>query len=556
MLDARLEQFAFWEAEGDTEALVLVLLDPAEAPPARRAAAQALARLEGPVELLRRLGEGWWEEPPEQRALLVELLASLGDFRLSTLLVAAAHDPERLVRLAALRGLTALADGSVARDVAPLVEHPDPQTRSLVARLLARVGGVVGARGCVRLLNDPVWAVRRDVCAALRDHPLPGLLLPLVGRLEDLSEPSEVRFKAVEALAATGERAAVGPLLRALEDPDPQVSSSAAYHLGDLRDVSALEPLVRYLRARHDAEYAHAGAAVSLGLLGDPRAVPALVEALADDRAAVRGWAAQALGRLEQPAAVEALLRALEDGHAEVRAQASWALGRLGDRRAVGPLLARLAEPEPRVRALAAAALGALGDPLAAEGLVLACAPAQKEEVRTQATLALGLVGRGSRTAAAHLLELLDDPVLSVRRAAAQALRGVEVPGLIPALRARMRPESALVQDRTCWLDLLAARALLGDHACHEALRRLLTREGEVATEAGLRLARLGDARGLAACIEASQSPRLDRRLQAVAALGALGDPRGMAALRARARDRHPEVQEAARRVILQLEAP
>jgi epoxyqueuosine reductase len=59
---------------------------------------------------------------------------------------------------------------------------------------------------------------------------------------------------------------------------------------------------------------------VALGNIGDPQAVPALIAALHDDEALIRGHAAWALGRIRNEEAIDALHRALqteEDG--EVR---------------------------------------------------------------------------------------------------------------------------------------------------------------------------------------------------------------------------------------------
>jgi epoxyqueuosine reductase len=67
--------------------------------------------------------------------------------------------------------------------------------------------------------------------------------------------------------------------------------------------------------------------AVALGNSGDPRAVPALVDALSDGEPLVRGHAAWALGRLGGPAARRALTAAKATEREEwVRAEIGWAL--------------------------------------------------------------------------------------------------------------------------------------------------------------------------------------------------------------------------------------
>jgi HEAT repeat protein len=51
----------------------------------------------------------------------------------------------------------------------------------------------------------------------------------------------------------------------------------------------------------------------ALGKIGDPQALPALLEALKDENGYVRRAAAEALGEIGDPQAVPALLEALKD---------------------------------------------------------------------------------------------------------------------------------------------------------------------------------------------------------------------------------------------------
>jgi HEAT repeat protein len=57
-----------------------------------------------------------------------------------------------------------------------------------------------------------------------------------------------VRWKAIEALARTRDRRAVGPIIAALEDGDWRVRQKAAWALGFLGDPAAYAPLQRALR--------------------------------------------------------------------------------------------------------------------------------------------------------------------------------------------------------------------------------------------------------------------------------------------------------------------
>lgn len=124
-------------------------------------------------------------------------------------------------------------------------------------------------------------------------------------------------------------------------------------------------------------------------------AVPALVRALADRGCAGRPRAASLLGELGDPAAVPPLIEALGD-EAEVARWAANALGNLGDARAVDPLIRALHHPEPGVREYAAAALGALGERRAAGPLSEALARDASWHVRCQIAQSLGRLKEAS----------------------------------------------------------------------------------------------------------------------------------------------------------------
>lgn len=62
------------------------------------------------------------------------------------------------------------------------------------------------------------------------------------------------------------------------------------------------------------------------------------IRMLSDDDEISRWKAAETLGRIGDPAAVEALIDTLWDEDARVRLKSAWALGRIGDMKAYSPL--------------------------------------------------------------------------------------------------------------------------------------------------------------------------------------------------------------------------
>ncbi len=94
---------------------------------------------------------------------------------------------------------------------------------------------------------------------------------------------------------------------------------------------------------------------------------PDLLRLLTDDEARVRRRAALAVGRVGLADGVDPLVSLLGDVDPEVRQMAAFALGLLGDARARDPLVSALGDSSPIVQGSAAEALGLLGDSAAAE---------------------------------------------------------------------------------------------------------------------------------------------------------------------------------------------
>jgi len=104
-----------------------------------------------------------------------------------------------------------------------------------------------------------------------------------------------------------------------------------------------------------------------LGEIGDPEAVPALIEALADPT--ISWLAAESLGKIGDPRAVEPLIGVLSSPEKWLRRNAAEALGKIGDTRAVVSLLPLLQDKKHDVREITSRALGILGDTTAVPAL-------------------------------------------------------------------------------------------------------------------------------------------------------------------------------------------
>lgn len=207
------------------------------------------------------------------------------------------------------------------------------------------------------------------------------------------SEWSISRHRAAEALGQLGDVSAVEPLIAALRDEDQFVRDVSGKALGQIGDARAVEPLIAALgdncatavealekiapdwrqceaAKRQVPEFIAAlgggnwrvrqAAAEALGQIGDARALGPLIAALHCEDLLVGLAATEALGKFGVPA-VKHLIAALRDKSHDIRRVAAEALGQIGDTLAVGPLILALRDNNSEVRWAAAEALGKIG---------------------------------------------------------------------------------------------------------------------------------------------------------------------------------------------------
>jgi len=132
--------------------------------------------------------------------------------------------------------------------------------------------------------------------------------------------------------------------VQGLRSPDAEARRWSVIALARQGDPAGADKLIPMLdKSREPSALVRATAAAGLRMLGDKRAVSALLAACGDSEPIVRGEAARALGALGGPKEVPALARALrEDREANVRLEAAYALTRIGGENALPALVAAL----------------------------------------------------------------------------------------------------------------------------------------------------------------------------------------------------------------------
>ncbi|MGH8317959.1 MAG: HEAT repeat domain-containing protein [Steroidobacteraceae bacterium] len=338
----------------------------------------------------------------------------------------------------------------------------------------------------------------------LGDAAVPALENLIRGPSDAVHQP---RCLAADALAAIGSSAAVHALAQALldsvaRDPSPTLLEAEsilvnhiAEHLSRFPRPEVTEALLSALRRRR---YPYCAAA--LGLTGDPRAIPLLVQCLYEDPA--RPAAAAALRRFGQETLeplAHALLEAPSGGTLEPPS-------RIDGRVAAARLLGDFARVDSR------------GTPFAIAPLVKALSDSQRA-VRVEA--ALGLVGCGAR-ADEDIVRILVAALEEESWARAEEIITVLVRLgstaehlLIPIIGLRPRDEA----DRRRRVRAVEAVGRLGSVAAVSVLRRLCTSSDTTLRFATVRaLASIGssDASSLALFLDDPHPSIRFRALQAL----------------------------------------
>ncbi len=340
------------------------------------------------------------------------------------------------------------------------------------------------------LLKDPM--VKEEAALALQDLGGPSEVSALIegvdttvgaGSDQATRVANRTNAKIAKALGDIGDARAGPALLRLARSQDGLVRLGAVQALGAIRFKEAVPELAHIVDDEAAAPILIKKAIVSLGELGDPAAIPALLHGLVLERQGVSFLpeSSFALFLLGAPA-VEPLLRIAQDQDATylawakennrapagTYAKAALVLGDLGDPRAVPVLLAKLkyldSDPNPGtakllsnlVREFAANALGRLRAPEAAGPILALVQTRDPQDEELTGFAGEALVWIGDKAQAKELL----------KRAQVGAIRS----RLIAAQAASMLAEAALGHE----LVALAAREEKGPaQGCLKALAEL-----------------------------------------------------------------------------------
>lgn len=348
-----------------------------------------------------------------------------------------------------------------------------------------------------------------------------------------LQSPEEaLRVRAALAMGRLQEPWAVPLLISALADKSRAVRARAAWALGQMHDERAVRPLIQAL-AGTQADV-HQAVSAALGALG-PLAMNALLQALNDTQPQVRQGVAAALECIGTPA-VEPLVRTLGDDQAVVRQTAQEALQRIGTP-AVGHLMAALQNEHWEYRRTVVETLGKIADPQSAPALLRALGD-QKVAVRQAAQQAVARLGP---SAVPLLINALLEIQLEIRQGAAEALSQIGEPAL-EGLIAALRDERFLLRRRV--IEVLERMA--DERVVQPLIQALDDVDGGVRKAAATVLGKIGGNKAVPPLVQALHDQDDHVRQAAAEALSRLGDGQATQPLLDALADHNLAVQRAA----------
>ncbi len=525
----------------------------------REAAAEVLAVLASPAGVS---GLGRALEDPEASVRAAAALA-LGSSRspdASLFLLGHLDDTDPEVRHAVIAALEDLGD---PRAVVPLIGRIQEQRAALrrqAAAALGTLGDLRAASALIVTLADGDAGVRGAAATSLGKLRAEDAVWSLGALLQTEADP-EVQGAVLDSLGAVGTAASVEAILRALgvAHPagarveaalanageaaipslercvfQPSAPGAADICIGALGAIGGEPARAVIERALRQGAGSATSALTALGRVGDPKALPTVLEFLTSAAPAERRAAIDATGQLLAPdrdlgLAVEPIVLALNRAHGARLEQAALIglLGRTGSPRAAASLFPAASSNDAYLRAVALEAIGELGTS-GADAVLLAALESAHFPTRWTAAVASRRVG--SPASVGPLLDRLErggpaaDP-----ETLAVALSGPLGSGATPEQLQRvvrlLESSAGPVKDA-----LIEALARVSGPAGSRPLEELLPVFGK-ATRAKVAEALGAHPEARASLAKLARDPDAAVRANAVWALGSAGDAQDVAGL-------------------------
>ncbi len=257
------------------------------------------------------------------RAAAAFALANTGGDGIVVPLIEALGDESSRVRYAAAE---ALGDNHAEVAVGPLItalRDTDDDVRDRARWSLACIGEPA-ILPLFDVLRDEKDEKVRFTCERTLERMGKEVVPHLKEALQDREE--KLRASAARTMGWIGGEEVFEPLVRALKDESGPVREAAAWAFENKPDARAMGPLLEMLDDRHS--WAREGAVWALAKIGKPAIAP-LMKALRSSDRLESIAASRALGEMKEKSAVEPLIEMLNDADTEIWKRCAYALKEL-----------------------------------------------------------------------------------------------------------------------------------------------------------------------------------------------------------------------------------
>ncbi|MBI5876667.1 MAG: HEAT repeat domain-containing protein [Chloroflexi bacterium] len=255
----------------------------------------------------------WPKLPPERKRVLIQAMEDAAEetvqSEFSDLLLTLLDEPDDIVRAAVVRGLWEVDTPSFGKRLLTMAARDT----SAPVRAAAAAG-----------LGEYLMEAEENERSIPQSKPITDCLL---ARFHDPNEDLEVRRRALESVAYSGDERAHSAIQEAYDEGDSDMRESSLY---------------------------------AMGRSGDTSWTPIVIRELKNPAASLRYEAAIAAGELSASDALAQLIKMVQDPDGQVRESAVWALGQIGGREARRVLEAVLESDDEELQEAAEDALAEL----------------------------------------------------------------------------------------------------------------------------------------------------------------------------------------------------
>ncbi len=242
---------------------------------------------------------------------------------------ALAHDKDSAVQKAVIQAMGEIGGTDEARLLLPYIGNRDIILQQLAVDSIVKIANASIIPELLEYLGDKDANVRRAAVYILNGLNDPDTASVLIKALKD--GDWWVREIATDALSELGGSKISSMIIKLLEAKDVGIRRSAVEFYCKVKDANAYKMLANLLN--DDDWWVREKAITALGLIGDPRAIPAITRMIPDYEVV---WAIpKALSRIGGSEALKPLAQLMNDPRKQVRSEVAKALHDIGGKQTV-----------------------------------------------------------------------------------------------------------------------------------------------------------------------------------------------------------------------------